>query len=356
MPTLALTSQSNFNGRSIKNFAFIAAAAAAKASQLRGCQNPARLDLVATEALWSGFERYAGKVSLKTHLCKHHRNYPPYLPEGTLIGKPGGLSPELLIAEPVENVEGLAEWTPQVPDLRGSLTAYTLTPSKAVRSFHSPARAKKLGLPPGSPVGNGPGRIGIDTPPAEIVWTLCKHFELPPRDVHIWILSGARRFWNKRDIEEFKVTNATVHEIDEGDLEAHILAVSPRGSDGALHVSYGIGGITESLIAAPFAQMNGGHLLLKVDPLGEHRDEIIKAGCASSLGRVFDADHLCEAKNGPAVSFVAGITDTTIVPGVTTDPSGKFQVVTVLVGSPMFDAVRVYKCHVETRAAVVRVA
>jgi hypothetical protein len=146
------------------------------------------------------------------------------------------------------------------------------------------------------------------------------------------------RPWNKAAVEEFRIAGATVRLIPVGDFEEHLRAGRPVTADRPICVSYGIGGLPEGFLAAPFLRWTGASMLLTPVPLGAESSIREKGEI-----QVFDTFNMIDSNDCVlAVAGVSNVDESDLVPGVCYDDEAQTLSVKVFVSSPMFEQSRLF--------------
>ena len=313
----------------LRKLSLAVARTAAAVHPLAGCGDAVCIDRVGSVTLARALDQF--HIRCTTRLCEGIKDEAPWVPEGSVYGaRPtvGQLGQAAdLLTDPVEGTNQLAG--PAAARSRASYCIAALAPAGSVADLYSGSYALKLVLPP-----HAPADLDLGTPPAEIVRSLADEFGRAAADVHVWILDRPR---NHAAIAAFADAGATVRRIAAGDFESHLRAGQYVRDAGPIHVSYGIGGLPEGVLAVPFLRWSGGRIRLKPHPLGAQEAEIRAAGLGDMLGRVFDAGSLI--KSDDCVLAVAGITsvegeEPPLVKGVRYWENGAVPSVTVLAVSP----------------------
>jgi fructose-1,6-bisphosphatase/sedoheptulose 1,7-bisphosphatase-like protein len=294
-----------------------------------GCGNSDLIDQIGSETLGDSLDKFFPSLRCVTRLCEGKKDCAPSLIEGSCYGSRLPLdSAADLVADPVEGTGQLAR--PAGKRNRSSCCAAVLAPIGTVAKLYSGCYAHKLVLPPGAPTD-----LSLEDSPSQIVERLASAFQCEREKINVWLLERDR---NLAAITAFKEAGTTVHLIEAGDLEAHLLAGCAVRGTGPLHVSYGIGGLPEGILAVPFLRRSGAPLRLKPCPLGRQEEEILAANCQDMLGREFSASDLIASDD--CIVALAGITSGrhakhSLIKGIRLwDESA--PCVTVLVASPAF--------------------
>jgi fructose-1,6-bisphosphatase/sedoheptulose 1,7-bisphosphatase-like protein len=137
---------------------------------------------------------------------------------------------------------------------------------------------------------------------------------------------------NEKLASEFEAAGAYVERIHCGDFEAHLRSLGNQVGNSRIEISYGSGGLPEGFLAAPYAHALGGEILLRAAPDAEMHAAILKSKCGEMLGRVYQKRDMMSPKD--CVLAMAGITDTSLVPGVRYESQADRTRVSVLTASP----------------------
>jgi fructose-1,6-bisphosphatase/sedoheptulose 1,7-bisphosphatase-like protein len=301
----------------------------------RSCRDPVRIDRVASRQLEKWLMHFCID-RFNVAVCEGVKDHAPMITEGMKLGQGSERPIGDLIIDPVECTTLLAQWPDG--DRRGSSVIVAAVPRDSIGLRFAGGRGLKLVLPPG--LSGNPDLLQMA--PAHLVWEICTHTGCRPADIEVVILGGARRFWNRPFINQFKQARVAVREISAGDFEAHISAAKPRVG-GKIRISYGIGGVPEGLLAVPYVLMTGATMLLQLkDPLEENKKQID----ATALKRVYTASDLIHDEEGDCFVVYAGITASEIVSGIECPPATDSFEVEVVAASPRWGAERRVKIPV----------
>lgn len=329
------------NELTIRGLGLAVARTACAVFPFAGCGDGNHIDRVGSETLAESLDRFLTNLRCVTRTCEGKKDKAPLLPEGTVCGSCSPSHPEAdLVADPVEGTAQLAG--PSAQRTRGSSCVVALAPAGSVANLYSGCYAHKLVLPPGSPAG-----ISLETPPGEIVRRVGTTFGRRPAGITVWLLDRPR---NQDAINAFRQAGANVRLIAAGDFESHLRAGDFVSESGPVHISYGIGGLPEGVLAVPFLLWSGATMLLKPYPLQHQLDEIRSAGCYETLGREYDARSLIDSDD--CILAVAGITngndvDHPLVKGIYLWDGERAPCVTVLLASPALRACRLLEVTFE---------
>jgi fructose-1,6-bisphosphatase II len=321
------------NEATARRLALAVARTACAVLPLAGCGDGNRIDHIASETLAQALNDFS-EFRCVTRLCEGKKDEAPWLPEGTVHGSRRESDPAVdVLADPVEGTTQLAG--PTHKRTRGSFSVLALAPGGSVASVDSGCYARKLVLPPGSPRG-----IGLDTPEAEIVRQLASTFARRSSDVTVWILDRPR---NREAIENFRQAGASVRLIAAGDFEVHLRAGHFVAQSGPIHVSCGIGGLSEGVLAVPFLRWSGATMLLEPWPSRPAKDR----------PRIYDGPSLIASTD--CILAVAGISDGSpednqVVPGIRFWKDGA-PCLSVFVASPGLSTCRTIQVTFEDHPA-----
>lgn len=313
----------------IRGLAWTLAETAKATYRLSGCFRQDVIDAVASGAMAGGLQLYMPDRRCLSLLSEGKKDGAPLLAEGVEFGTIDDQVPRILVlTDPCECTGELARSASS--RRRSSMALMTLAPDGSVPITNSESRALKIAVPPGTPVGDG--GIKLDSPPSSIVRILTRHFNCPADRITVAMLE---RPWNKVAMEEFEAAGARIKRIMAGDFEEHIRAARAVSPGGPIHISYGIGGLPEGIIAVPYMRFTGAELLLMPVPIGLERS-VHENGQPH-----FDTSTMITSKD--CLLGIAGISDAGypgIVPGARYCQESNTLHVTVLVASPLLKTCR----------------
>jgi fructose-1,6-bisphosphatase II len=150
--------------------------------------------------------------------------------------------------------------------------------------------------------------VHIDAPVAENLEAVANALERPVNDITVVILDRPR---HESLIAAVRAAGARIKLISDGDVDAAI-ATAIEGT--GIHVSMGIGGAPEGVLAAAALKCLGGGFMGRLKPRSDEEAARAKAMGFGDLDRVLGVDDLAKGDN---IVFVAtGITDGDLVRGV----------------------------------------
>jgi len=150
--------------------------------------------------------------------------------------------------------------------------------------------------------------VHIDASVKDNLEAVANALERPINDVTVVILDRER---HKELIRECREAGARIKLISDGDVDAAIATcIDATG----IHVSMGIGGAPEGVLAAAAIKCLGGGFMGRLKPRSAEEGERAKAMGFGDLDRILGLDDLASGEN---IVFVAtGITDGDLVRGV----------------------------------------
>lgn len=151
--------------------------------------------------------------------------------------------------------------------------------------------------------------IRLDNPVVENIAIAARALDKRPQDLTVILLDRPR---HEDIVKAIRATGAALRMIGDGDIAA---AIAPSLPETGVDLYVGIGGSPEGVIAAAAIKCLGGDMQQKMWPRDEkEHKELLAAGHAAELERVYFADDLAYGKN--IIFCASGISDSTLVPGV----------------------------------------
>ncbi|MCE9530871.1 MAG: fructose-bisphosphatase class II, partial [Planctomycetes bacterium] len=284
-----------------------------------------------------GIDQYINNIQVISWLSEGSKDRHARLPEKLSLTRPRPLQS---IAHAVSDSLECEAQLACARRSRASTVILGLAPEGSMPKVNSSTYSKYLALPPGSPV--GPGKIGLDTHPRDIIRLLCETFGRSPSEIVVTIL---HRTWTADLASKFSAAGAKVKHIMAGDFHALVDAGMPVVPDAPVGIAAGYGGKPESFLAAFFHKWSGGTILMQEVPTD------VELGTDRVGTFVFDKESMIRSDD--CLLAVAGITeadkllvpipsDRYLVPGVRSSRASRTCWVTVMVVSPTFEQPRHY--------------
>jgi len=219
-------------------------------------------------------------------------------------------APELYVGE--ELGTGGREIHIAVDPLEGTnLTAKGLPGAISVLSVASPGglfSAPDIYMDKISVGATAAGHIDIEAPVRTNLRTIAKAYDLNVGEVTVTVLERDR---HKELIKEIRAAGARIKLIPDGDITSAI-AAGVRGTGD--HVTIGIGGATEGVIAAAAMKALGGEIQAKMWPTSQTQIDMCKERGIDDVTLKLATDDLVQ---GNVIFAAAGVTSGSLLKGVT---------------------------------------
>lgn len=149
--------------------------------------------------------------------------------------------------------------------------------------------------------------VDLDAPVRENLHAVARALDKPIEEICVVILDRPR---HEQLIAEVREAGARIRLISDGDVDSCIATALPSTG---IHVSMGIGGAPEGVLAAVAIKCLGGNFLGRLMPRNAGEAERAKAMGFGDLKRILTLDDLVK---GEALFCATGITDGDLVRGV----------------------------------------
>ncbi|MDY4522436.1 MAG: fructose-bisphosphatase class II family protein [Atopobium sp.] len=304
----------------ISNFQRVCEATAIEASKWAG-----RADKVsANNAAMKAVRRGLGDMSMSGHVVIGQRplteptqdqkakKNDDLLVAGETLGR-GGDSLDIVV-DPIEGTNLVAN------NQRNAISAIVFAPRATL--LNAPVkRMAKIACGPAV----HPEAVGIDKTPEENITAVARSLHKPVADVMVCILDRPR---HTELIERVRATGARVKLVYDGDVQAALATAIPNtGAD----LMLGEGGGPEGVLACAGLKALGGFFQARFHFTEEGEREAVAAACDFDIDQAITMDEMVRTND---IHFVAtGITNGSMLAGVTHNPDGSIQTHSIVVSS-----------------------